>query len=64
MYLQGFVQRWRGGAVASLNYFSRLIGLISLIEIIGAMTQCQGICGFLSHSLCKYCAVMINRKKM
>lgn len=57
MYLQGFVERWRGGAADLLNCFSRLIGLISLIEIIGATTQCQGICGFLKHFPCKYCAV-------
>lgn len=47
MYLQGFAERWRGGTVASLNCFSRLIGLISLIEIVRAMSQCQGIRGFL-----------------
>lgn len=59
MYLQGFVQRWPYN-LASLNCFSRLIGLISLIEIIGATTQCQGICGFLRHFPCKYCAMKIN----
>lgn len=64
MYLQGFVQRWRGGAAASLNCFSRLIGLISLIEIIGATTQCQGICGFLRRFPCKYCAMKKNEENV
>lgn len=62
MYLQGFVQRWRGVAAASLNCFSRLIGLISLIEITGPMTQCQDTCGFLRHFHAKYCAIIMNEE--
>lgn len=59
MYLQGLVRCWRGGAAISLNCFSRLISLISPIEITGAMTQCQGVCGFLRHFPCKWCAKRI-----
>ncbi len=61
MFLQGFAQRWRGVVAASLNCFSRLIDLISLIEIIGATTQCQGICEFLRHYFMKKkCAVKMD----
>lgn len=42
------------------NCFSRLIGLISLIEIIGAMTQCQGICVLLRH----FNAVKMNKENV